>query len=456
MRYARTGVAVVAAASFVLAALSQPAMASEREAIDAAVASSLTPASIAPSLGKYKAAYSADVYRDYQSDWTLCSLSDPDQFVVFGGMDTEVRTYFAPQSANTSRGVQQSQFLFASPSAAKLAFGKLQRNAKKCSGSSSELVDGDDPSGSIEWQSTLTNGTVRAVPGVPTVTVQNDWTQALGGNVNLRQDEFSTYSLVGEAILRVTYQRTPDGSLSGAERRGARITTKAAIEKYQRQVAPKAGSIQGRFANATASLIEVRDIPSSLGSKKSFRPEQIRLASDRARIWLCDTAGDQFSDDANTVPFAGITSNPVRVEAEYDRARTATVTEKILDFATAQRAERAFTQLRTQAKKCNGSFPETIDGASDDTGEAFSGVLTRTFTAKEKKVTGTTSSITIESQITSDIPVAGPATTTGAYEVLTLSGAQVVWVRFDAQSPTTAKQRTGVEQLSDAAVRALR
>lgn len=456
MRHRTTGVAVAAVAALALVASIQPALASERQAINAAVASSLTPANIAPGLGRYKPTFSGDIFRDYQSDWVLCSLRDPDRFVSFRGMDTEVRTFFAPRTAGSPQGVQQSQFLFSSARAAQREFDQLQRNAKQCTGSSTERFDGDDPGDSIEWQSTLSNGTMRAVANIATITVENDWNRALGGDVDLRQDEFSTYSRVGDAIIRVTYQRSPNGSLTVAERRAVRATTKAAIENYQRQAAPRAGSIQGRFANSTASLIEERDIPASLGSRKSLTPQDIRLTSGRDRIWLCDTEGTQFSDDAPSVPFAGITSNPVQVSSSYDRNRDGSISELILDFASAKRAERAFAQMRTQAKKCNGSFPEQIEGAGDGDGVPFSGVITRAFTTTEKKVTGSAPSIAIETQITSDIPAAGPATTSGLYQVLTLSGSRVVWVNFTSESPTTAKEKAGVEQLSVIAVRALR
>ena len=456
MKHRATGVAIAAVTSLALIATGQPAQATERQSIDSAVASSLTPAKIEASLGRYKAAYSGQIFRNYGSDWTLCSLRDPDRFLVFSGMDTEVRTFFTPRSADSQQGVQQSQFLFASPAAAQRSFTKLQRNAKKCTGTSTERIDSDDAADSLEWQSTLSNGTMNAVAGVATVTVENDWSRATGGEVDFRQDEFSTYSRVGDAIIRVTYQRSPNGSLSSSERRGVQGTTKSAIEAYQRQSMPAAGSIQGRFARGVSALIDVSDIPASLGARKNFSAQDMRLDSQRMRIWLCDTEGKQFDDDAATAPFIGVTANPVQTSAEYDSNRGAGVTETIMDFASTQRAERAFAQMRSEAKKCTGSFPEQIDDVADDTGEVFSGVITRTFANSEKKVTGSAPSITIDSRITADIPAAGPATTTGAYDVLTLAGSRVVWVRFSTEQAINAKQKKGVEELSVSAVGALR
>ena len=456
MNRGSAGLVLAAAASLVLVAAGAPAHASDRQAIDRAVATSLAPGDIAPALGAYKATYSGTVFENYQSTWTVCTPSNPNRAASFEGMDTEVRIFFAKKNESSKQSTQQSLFLFATPAAAREAFTKAQTQSRRCTGSSTERIESDDPSDVIEWQSTLSNSAMNAVSGVPTFTVTNDWTRAIGGDVDVRQDEVNSFSLVNNAIIRVEYRRSPDGSPTKKEMRGLQATTKAAIENYQRQRAPRRGSVQARFATSTASLVGVRDIPASLGRQRAWNSEEMQLESGRDRIWICDPEGNQFSDEGATAAFAGITSNPVRVSASFDRNRDGSLSQVIMDFGSTQRAQRAFAELQTQAQKCKGTFTQNIEGAGDGDGEAFSGTLTRRYTVGEKRISGSTPSITIENRLTSDIPVVGPPTTSGAYDVWTLSGSRVVWLVFTSEAPTTAKQRAGVEELTATAVGKLR
>jgi hypothetical protein len=366
-------------------------------------------------------------------------------------MDTEIRYLFTPRTADSAQGVQQSQFLFADSATAHRVFRKLQRDVRQCEGTDTQRIEGDTPADLIEWQSSVTNGTMQAVPGISTVTVNNDWTRAIGGDVNFRQDEFSTYSRVGHAIIRVTYERDPNGTLTPAERRGVRETTRAAVENYRDQRAPKAGSIQARFTSSLPELIEAQDVPSSLGAAKRFRAQDISLASERQRIWLCDPEGLQFSDEGDTAPFIGITASPVQVSSGLAQDGQGGVNQIIMDFSTNKQAARAFTQLRSQAKKCSGTFVEDVSGTGDEDGEPFSGSITRTFSTTESRLVGASPSILIsmglQVQIDDD-----PTNTSGFYEVLSLSGSQVVWMEFFTDGSVNSKQKKAVQALAVTAV----
>lgn len=428
-----------------------PATATERGAIDRGVARSLTPSLIASSLGNYGTDYDGSVYRNYKSTWTVCSLTSPDRSAGFEGMDTEIRLAF---SAKNNKGVSQSIFLFPSASAAQKTFTTLQRDVKKCSGSSTETNNFGDSAGTIEWKSRVTNGSMQAVAGVPTVTVDNDWSRTSDGTT-FRQDEFSTYSLVDDAIVAVTYRRSAGGSANSSEIAGVKATTKAAIEKYLGRLPVKAGSLQASYATNTASLIDKGDIPRTLGAQSTIKADQIDLMSGKRRIWLCDPKGQQFSDDSNKVSFIGITSDPATVSGEYSLGRSAGLTETILDFRSPSKASTAFSTMQKRVASCSGAFTETVSGNDDETGAPFSGTITRTYGVTEADVAGKSASIVIDSRVQVQIPATDPGTVTSQYDVLTLAGSRVVWVTYNADNDISAKQKAAVRDVAAEGVRSL-
>lgn len=439
-------------AALVMGSVTSPAGASEREAIDRGVSHSLTPALIAPGLGSYSSTYGGTVYQNYTSTWTVCSLSNPDRSAGFEGMDTEIRLGF---SAKDKKSVSESLFLFSSAAAAKKTFTKLQRDIKKCSGTSLERNDLGGDLGVIEWQARVSHGTMNAVSGVPTLTVDNDWSNTTDVS-EFRQDEFSTYSLVDDAIVAVTYRRSPGGSASAGEKRGAQVTTKAAIEKYQGRLPVKTGSIQASYSRSTAALIDKSDVPTSLGASSTIKADQIDLESSKRRIWMCDPEGKQFSDEANTVPYIGITSNPVTVSSEYSAGKSGYVSEAIMDFGSMAKAEKAFADMQKQARSCNGTFTEQVSGTDDESGAPFSGTITRAISVSKADVAGSTPSIVIDSQTRVQVPATDPARSTSQYEVITLSGSRVVWMKYGKDNQIAAKQKASVRELAQTAVAQLR
>lgn len=456
-RTTRTVFVSLAAVALTATSLAAPANASERQAIDRAIGHTLTPALIAPALGKYKVAYSGTAFRGYESTWGVCSLENPARSAGFKGMHTEVRMSFTPKRKGVPQGVGQSIFLFASSADASKTFQKLQRDVKRCSGSFTEREESGGSLGELIFQSKVSNGTMQAVPGITTLTVENDWSSEWSGASAFRQDEFATYSLVNDAIVLVRYQRSPGGSASAAEKRGAQATTKAAIERYQSRFAPKSGSIQATFAAGAARSLDRRDIPASLGKQSAIKPGELYVTSGRDRIWLCDLEGKRYTDDGDTAPFIGITSDPVTVSNYFMTGKNGRyVQEVILDFRSSQRAASAFKDLRAQAKRCNGIARQQISGSDDETGEPFDGVITRNYKVSEKSIAGTSPSIVLDWQFTVQVPSTEPARPSGTYETWTLQGSRVVWLYFGREGVVTAQEKAGAEQLTKTAVDRLR
>lgn len=455
-RTSRVTVVSLMAGALSATALAVPAVASERQVIDRAIGHTLTPAAIAPALGKYKARYTGTALRGYKSTWSVCSLKNPSRFAGFEGMHTEVRMSFTPQRKGVPQGVAQSLFLFASPAEAMKTFQKLQRDIRRCSGSYSDRFDAGGDLGERVSRAKVSNGTMQAVPGITTLTVENDWSTEWSDIPAFRQDEFGTYSLVNDAIVFVRYQRSPGGTVTASEKRGVQATTKAAVERYQSRFAPKSGSIQAAFAADSARSIDKRDIPASLGKQSAIKPGELFLTSARDRIWLCDLEGKRYSDDGDTAPFIGITSDPVTVSNYHSTGKGAYVQEVTLDFGTTQRAAKAFKDLRTQAKRCNGVSRQQVSGSDDETGEPYSGVITRNYKVSEAAIAGALPSIVLDWQFTVQIPSTERPKPSGTYEVLTVQGSRVVWLTYGRDGVLSGTEKAGVRDLTQTAVARIR
>lgn len=449
---------ITAAVAITAGMLAVPASAaSNQEAITFGIGHSLTPADVAPALGRYRAPYDGQVYPNYRSTWSVCSLGLSGSGVGFDGTETEIRLRFIPVSAASKQNLSQSIFQFTSAAKAKNTFAKLQRDVRGCTGSFSTTPDPDAPANMPTWAGSYTNGTLNAAAGVPTIYVDYDWTRSLGNQVEDRVNEYSTYSLVNNAIIGVFYQRTPDGKATAREREGARVTTRSAIGNYQRQAAPKAATIQGRFATNSAALLNPKDVPAALG--KRWKIEDQRFDATRQRIWICDPRGVQFGD-ANDQParardFYGVTADPAQVVRSLGGGAN-DIQQAIYDFGSSAKAKSAFTRLQRDAKRCNGTTVESFSGAGDGDGEPFAGTTSRTYrnAADPAVVVNGTPAISVDLRQVTAFTTGQPTGSFGVFGLWVLDGQRVVFVNlYGASGKTiTNAQRAGVQELAKRAV----
>jgi len=445
---ARQFIISLAGISLGAATLASPSLAtppSDTDTVVFGIGHSLTPGNIAPSLGSYRAAYDGGAFRNYTSSWTACSFDSGDRFVAFSGMNTEIRLRFAPQKRASKQGMSQSIFQFPSQAAANRTFTKLQKDIKQCRGATSDAMGSDSPEDATLWRGNYSNGTLNAVSGVPTVYVDYDWTRTIGSTVANRVDEFSTYSLVGDAIIGVFYERSPEGKASAREREGARVTTRAAIRNYQRSTPPSPTSVQGRFARNTAAFVGPKDVPAALGSR--WVDQDISLTATGDRIWLCDPDNIQFADPGTPGRFIGIKASPVQVSTSLEGPRN-DVGQGIYDFASVREANAAFTRMTSEAKRCSGTTRQNVSGVGGEDGQPFSGTITRTYQVARPSVSGNAPSIAITFRQTSEIPTGSAPDTFGEYDVYTLDGARIVLVRVYESRPVSVQQRSAAHELS--------
>jgi hypothetical protein len=438
----------IAGLSVTVASLASPAIASPEanaKAVVFGIGHSLTPADIAPALGSYRAAYDGTAFRNYTSTWSVCSFDSGDRSVGFSGMNTEIRLRFVPQQRSSKQRMGQSIFQFSNPAAAKRTFAKLQKDVKGCRGTTTDAVGSDNPEDAILWSGNYSNGTLNAVASAPTIYVDYDWTRTLGSTVANRVDEFSTYSLVGDAIIGVFYQRTPDGKATAKEREGARVTTAAAIRNYQRSTPPKSTSVQGQFAANSAALVGQKEIPSTLGSR--WVDQDISLTATAEQIWLCDPDNIQFAEPGTTGRFIGIKASPVQVRTSVDGPRNG-VGQAIYEFKDARAASAAFSQMANQAKRCAGTTRQDVSGVSDEDGQPFSGSITRSYQVTRPSVSANTPSIAITLRQSVVIPAGSTPNVFGEYDIYTLDGARIALVQVYASRPISAQQRSGALDLS--------
>jgi hypothetical protein len=446
---------IIAISVIALAAAIAPPAAASQSTIAFGVARTLTPADIAKRLGAVSPNYSVEIFPDYRSDWILCSTRNPSKPMVFSGMDTEIRVGF-PRPGRIINPVNQSIFQFSTTEKARQAFETVQTRVKRCVDT---VTDASDPTDEFQFSRTsaYSNGTVTAVPNVPTVFVNEDFTYTAGGSDdgNVSQDSFTTYSLVNDAIIAVSFQRSPIGSITKKERKGVDNTTAAAIRNYQRTSAPKPRSLQASYAYGVDHFITPRDVPAVLIRPKGASVGSTNLNAKQGRLFLCDPQGIQFSDDADTAPFVGINAARVEMSSNITNNKSKEVQQTVYGFATEKKARKAFTRMEKAAKGCTRTTTSTETGEGDGDGQPFSVTFERTYTnATDPAVTvNNVPSIALGSRLTVRENSTSQTSTSSSYGLLTLVGSNIMSLTFERENAVSAKQRAATQELANAAVK---
>ncbi len=394
---------------------------------------------IASTLGDYLGTFDLEVWPDYRSDFTLCSTASG-ALTTISGTQTEFAGYYWRKDDGERARVVESVYQFASVKAAANAFRTLQRKAVLCA----DMIEDTDEAGNVTFVTVNSNGKLAAVAGVPTVYVHEDFTNVLDdGKV---YDTFSTYSLVDDGIVQVSFRRDVDGSLTPAETQGVRATTRAAIRAWERSRAPARRSLAANYGYAVGHVISPADVPTTLGRQKLARP--LRLSAQTDRIFLCDPQGIQYSDDSQTGPYVGITVPRIQVDNALQSRADPGVQQTVYEFPTVGAARSAFRSMQRQAVRCTGTTTTTSEG------DGTSVTIQRTYRAGREaavKVAGVPSIVIAGSQL-----VTGPELDTPSesysYKLLSLSRANIMVMEVSKSSAITSKERRSTQQLAQRAI----
>jgi hypothetical protein len=446
--------AIIIVSAIALTAVMAPPASATQSSIGFGVARTLTPGDIAKRLGAFSPGYSVEVFPNYTSDWQLCSTRNPNKPMVFGGMNTEIRAFFNRPSG-TSTPVLQSILTFPSAQKAQEAFATVQTRVKRCTDT---IVDKSEPGDEFvfERSSAYSHGTMNAVANTSTVYVFEDFTFTVGGpgaEVS-SEDSFTTYSLVNDAILAVSFRRPAANTITNKERKGVENTTAAAIRNYQRRTPPKPRSLQSTYTFGVDHFITPKDVPVRLIRAKNAQIGSINLEDKRGRLFLCDPQNIQFSDDANTAPFIGITAARTEMKTSVTNNSGREVQQVAYDFGTNKKARKAFAAMQKEVTKCTGTTTSRESGEGDGDGQPFSVTFERTYTnasAPEVSVKNVPS-IALGSRLVVKDDNSSESSTSSSYTLLTLTGSTVLSLTYERANNISAKQRTATQELAKTAI----
>jgi hypothetical protein len=174
-------------------------------------------------LGVYRANPGFSVDPDNSSIY-LCYVSDTETDVRVRAKNVNYSGFYRNAQRNSTKNVSMNMYEFRTSQGAISAFRSLEREAKKCTGTSNSSFQDDDSGVTYTWSSTKSNGKVPSVTvaGVASVFVNVDYINGSSDRDGQDlSDSYSVYTLVNNVILQTNYSIGNAAQLTPAERKGA-------------------------------------------------------------------------------------------------------------------------------------------------------------------------------------------------------------------------------------------
>lgn len=215
---------LLASGALVASAVAAPAaVAYDKSGYAYAASHLVTTKQIPKVLGVYRANPGFNVDPD-NSGIYLCYVSDTDSDVRVKAKNVNYSSFYRNANRNSSKSVSTNVYEFRSNQVAIAAFRSLEREAKKCIGTSNSSYQDDDSGVTYTWSSTKTNGKVPAVTvtGVASVFINIDYINGSSDREGQDlSDSYSVFTLVNDVILQTNYSIGNAAQLTAAERKGA-------------------------------------------------------------------------------------------------------------------------------------------------------------------------------------------------------------------------------------------